>query len=372
MRLKSENIGFLVAFLLMLPVISCNGENGPDDLGIASNLQIIITASTQEPGKVSVQAQANNAVNYELYILPNTTPFETNTSGSFLLAFTQTGTYEIQIRAFGSSGKFITGNRTFEVKLPVPVSLGYTTPLVYEGYNLVWNDEFAGSALNHNNWVAEVGDGCPNLCGWGNNELQFYRAQNATVSGGTLTIEARRETVQSRNFTSARIKTQGLKSFKYGRIDIRALLPVGQGIWPALWMLGNNITSVGWPRCGEIDIMEMIGGSGREREVHGTVHWDNNGHSYIGGKYTLPSGIFADQYHVFSIIWDETKIRWFVNDIRFYEIDITPEHMTEFHQQFFFIFNVAVGGNWPGSPNAATVFPQQMKVDYVRVFQKQN
>lgn len=370
MRFKSGKKGLLVALLLMFPIISCNGENGTDDLGIPSNLEITITSTASEPGRVSVQAQAKNAVRYELFISPSTTPVESNTTGLFILTFANSGTYEIQVKAFGSSGNFITGKRNAEVKLPVPISLGYTTPMTYAGYNLVWNDEFNGTSLNLDHWVHEIGDGCPNICGWGNNELQFYRAQNATVSGGALTIEARRETVQNRNFTSARIKTQGKKSFKYGRIDIRALLPVGQGIWPATWMLGNDITTVGWPRCGEIDIMEMIGGSGRENEVHGTVHWDNNGHKYVGGKYTLPSGIFADQYHVFSIIWDETRIRWFVNDIRFYEIDITPGHMTEFHQEFFFIFNVAVGGNWPGSPNAATVFPQQMKVDYVRVFQR--
>jgi beta-glucanase (GH16 family) len=113
----------------------------------------------------------------------------------------------------------------------------------------------------------------------------------------------------------------------------------------------------------------MIGGSGRENETHGTVHWDNEGHNYIGGSYTLQSGTFADEYHVFTIIWDESSIKWLVNDTQFYEIDITPEHMSEFHQNHFFIFNIAVGGNWPGNPDQTTIFPQQMKVDYIRVFQ---
>jgi beta-glucanase (GH16 family) len=134
-------------------------------------------------------------------------------------------------------------------------------------------------------------------------------------------------------------------------------------------MLGDNIQTVGWPSCGEIDIMEMVGGSGRENTVHGTVHWENDGHVYTGDGYTLQSGIFADEYHVFSIIWNETSITWFVNDSQFYQISITESHMTEFHQKFFFIFNVAVGGNWPGSPDETTVFPQQMRVDYIRVFQ---
>jgi beta-glucanase (GH16 family) len=134
-------------------------------------------------------------------------------------------------------------------------------------------------------------------------------------------------------------------------------------------MLGDNITSVGWPGCGEIDIMEMVGGESRENQVHGTVHYDDNGHVFTGGSYTLSAGNFYDEYHVFTIIWDRTSIQWLVNDVPFYEIDITPDHMKEFHEKFFLIFNVAIGGNWPGNPDATTVFSQQMKVDYIRVFQ---
>lgn len=370
MKHLSKYFRLPIAFLLMLSFFSCKAEERPDDSEIPTYLQIIISISENDPGTVLIQAEARNTVKYELYVNSENELTESNTSGSFEYTFSESGTNEIIIRAYGSSGKFITGKREVIIKFPVSVNEGYFTPLEYEGYELVWNDEFAGNSLNLNDWVYEVGDGCPNLCGWGNNELQYYRAQNARVTGGTLIIEARKEAIQSRNYTSARIKTQGRQSFQYGRIDIRALLPVGQGIWPALWMLGSDITSVGWPRCGEIDIMEMIGGGGREKEVHGTVHWDNNGHTYTGGKHTLATGTFADEYHVFTIIWDETQIRWFVNDIKFYEIDITPGHMTEFHQEFFLIFNVAVGGNWPGNPDATTVFNQQMKVDYVRVFQK--
>ena len=241
----------------------------------------------------------------------------------------------------------------------IPVDRGYTTPLSYDGYELVWNDEFDGNSVNADYWVFETGTGCPDLCGWGNNELQYYRSENATVSDGVLTIEARRQVYLTSNYTSARMKTQGKKSFRYGRVDIRALLPQGQGIWPALWMLGENITSVGWPKCGEIDIMEMIGGQGREKEVHGTLHWDHNGHVYTGAGYTLKSGTFAGEYHVFSIIWDAGFIRWYVNDNLFNEIDITPGHMTEFHEEFFFVFNVAVGGNWPGNPDPTTTFPSE-------------
>ena len=145
---------------------------------------------------------------------------------------------------------------------------GYESPLTYPGYSLVWSDEFSGNTLNTNDWTHEIGNGCPNLCGWGNSELQSYRSQNSTVADGHLTIEAKRE--NSGAYTSSRIKTQGKKFFKYGRIDIRAKVPRGNGLWPAIWMLGESISSVGWPRSGEIDIMEMIGGN--NSTTLGTAH----------------------------------------------------------------------------------------------------
>jgi beta-glucanase (GH16 family) len=338
-----------------------------------ANLVVEITLSETEPGLAIIQATAENTVEYQLRIGQEPEPVQVNNTGNFEHTFLQSGNFRIEVRAYGSSGRFIRKEQFLLVIIDdVSPDDGYSTPLFYEGYNLVWNDEFDGISVNTNDWVFETGTGCPHLCGWGNNELQYYRQQNAWVEDGILTIEARKEDFQGSNYTSARMKTQGKKSFKYGRIDIRAVLPKGQGIWPALWALGNNITSVSWPACGEIDIMEMIGGNGRENRVHGTVHWDFNGHVNAGGFYTLQSGTFADEYHVFTIIWDETHIRWFVNDNQYYVIDITPSHMTEFHQEFFFLFNVAVGGNWPGNPDATTIFPQRMKVDYIRVFQKTN
>ena len=188
---------------------------------------------------------------------------------------------------------------------------------------------------------------------------------------GYLIITAKQENFGGQNYTSSRIKTQGIESFQYGRIDIRAALPNGQGIWPALWMLGDNISTASWPGCGEIDIMELIGGNGyNDRTVYGTIHWDDNGHASYGGHNSLPSGtMFSDEFHVFSIIWTSTSIKWLRDDIQYHEADITSSSLSEFHQNFFFIFNVAVGGNWPGSPDGTTIFPQKMIVDYVRVFQ---
>lgn len=356
---------FKIIFLLLFA--SCNDEEivSKDD---PSNLVVNVTISDDGSGVVQIQATADNAVEYQLRVGNSVDPDQSNATGIFSYTFIQTGTYQIDVRAIGKSGRYIKEVRQIYVIIDneVSVNQGYTTPLTYNGYTLVWNDEFDGSQVNSSSWTFETGTG---NSGWGNNELQYYRQENAWVQGGVLTIEARKEAYQGTIYTSARIKTQSKKSFRYGRVDIRALLPKGQGIWPALWMLGDNIQSVGWPSCGELDIMEMVGGNGRENTVHGTVHWDDNGHVQAGGSYTLQTGIFANEYHVFSIIWDNTLIKWYVNDNLFYQINITPAHMTEFHQKFFFIFNLAVGGNWPGSPNETTVFPQQMRVDYIRVFQ---
>jgi beta-glucanase (GH16 family) len=359
--------------VLLLLIISCGNDEEIIKEGYPLNLIIETNVTNDGSGLVTIQASAENATEYQFRIGSSNEPVETNSTGFFEYSFVQSGNYTLDIRAFGSSGMYLREEIQVSVVVgsdAVSVEDGYFTPLSYDGYTLVWNDEFDGTQINESNWVFETGTGCPNLCGWGNNELQYYRRENAWVENGVLTIEARNENFLSSNYTSARMKTQGKRSFQYGRIDIRALLPKGQGIWPALWMLGNNITTASWPASGEIDIMEMIGGQGRENRVHGTLHWEFNGHASAGGTYTLTSGTFADEYHVFSITWDESEIKWFVNDIRFHTINITPSHMTEFHQEFFFIFNIAVGGNWPGSPDATTIFPQQMKVDYIRVFQK--
>jgi len=253
--------------------------------------------------------------------------------------------------------------------------VGYRTPESYPGYSLVWQDEFDDARLS-SNWTYEQGDGCDQgICGWGNNELQTYtdRPENLYFADGKLVIEARKERFDGASYTSARIVTQGKQDFQYGRIDIRAKLPYGQGVWPALWMLGKNISDVGWPACGEIDIMELVGHE--PNVVHGTAHWaddNNNGQRALsGGSYTLADGIFNDEYHVFTILWEEKEIRWLVDDVPYYTINTVSSNLDEFRNDFFFIFNIAVGGDWPGNPNATTVFPQRMRVDYLRVFQSE-
>uniref|UniRef100_UPI004047C0A5 glycoside hydrolase family 16 protein n=2 Tax=Roseivirga sp. TaxID=1964215 RepID=UPI004047C0A5 len=244
---------------------------------------------------------------------------------------------------------------------------GFVSPESYPNMTLVWEDDFEGTSLDPANWTYEIGTG---QSGWGNNELQYYTANNTSIVDGHLVITAKREALNGSDYTSSRIVTQDKRNFQYGRIDIRAALPQGQGIWPALWMLGSNFPTVGWPASGEIDIMEMVGGNGRENTIHGTVHWQNEGqHAEYGGSRTLPTSTFIGRFYVFSIVWTESSIAWLVNNNEFHRIDTTPAELDEFRNEFFFIFNLAVGGNWPGNPDNTTNFPQRLIVDYVRVFQ---
>lgn len=343
---------------------------------LPSNLVVSKVVSQTVEGfvEVSATAQSVNYFSFEFFDRNGSEIIE-DQQGKASYRYSQSGTYKFIVRAHTTFNQFISVEDSVTIFIPENPSgfprTGYTTPLSYPGYTLVWNDEFDGNALS-TDWSYDLGTGNN---GWGNNELQFYRTENAIVRDGALVITAKQEAVGGRQFTSSRVKTQGKQSFQYGRIDIRAALPQGKGIWPATWMLGNSFTTEGWPFCGEIDIMEMVGGPALidgDRSIHGTAHWANaNGnHAFLGAPSTLGNGIYAASWHVFSIIWDNQKISWYRDDIKYFELDITRPDRTEFHQPFFFIFNVAVGGNWPGSPDATTTFPQRMAVDYVRVFQK--
>ena len=247
---------------------------------------------------------------------------------------------------------------------------GFTTPESYPNMDLIWSDEFDGATLDLEFWTHERGNG---YSGWGNNELQFYQSTNTSIVDGNLVITAREEPFGGFNYTSSRIITEDKFEFQYGRVDIRAVLPEGQGIWPALWTLGANFRQVGWPRCGEMDIMELVGH--RPSTTHATVHYAGPGGEFLNtGNETNINGKFSEEYHVFSMIWSENDVRFLVDDRQYHRISpsiIGSQNAYPFNAPFFFIFNVAVGGNWPGSPDATTFFPQNMIVDYVRVFQDQ-
>jgi beta-glucanase (GH16 family) len=244
------------------------------------------------------------------------------------------------------------------------------------GWTLTWSDEFNGpdgSAVDPTKWKHDVGG-----TGWGNNELEYYTdgTQNAVVQGGDLVITATNEGASQYScsygtckYTSSRLLTEGLFSQQYGRFEARAQMPTGKGLWPAIWALGSNISTVSWPACGEIDFMETIGTDITTN--HGSLHMPA---SYgPTGTYTLPGGAsFADAFHTFAIEWEPGTIRFYVDDVLYEtQTSAVPGGDTwEFEHPFFLLINVAVGGQWPGSPDSTTVFPQTLKVDYVRVYQK--
>ena len=250
---------------------------------------------------------------------------------------------------------------------------------VQGAWQLVWSDEFSqpdGSSPDSTKWGYNIGNGSG---GWGNNESEYYtsRTNNARIQNGQLVIEARQESYNGFNYTSARMLTKGKWSWAYGRIEASIKLPRGQGIWPAFWMLGTNIDSVSWPTCGEIDIMENIGNTNDQGTAHGTIHGpqgggDYNGGTGVGGTYTLPGGaVLGDNFHIFAVEWTTNQIKWFVDSIQYFTA--TPASVPGggtwvFTQPQFLLLNLAVGGNWPGYPDGTTVFPQQMLVDYVRVY----
>ncbi len=357
-------------FLIILAFAACKEpEDSNSSSTDVSNFQVQIDILDGSTGFVSITASADNALLFEYDFGDGS--ISSTPNGYIEYNYASGGFYEVSVKAIGAGDRFLKYTENIVVDFGDPDNLlpGYTTPLSYDGMDLVWADEFTGNTLNSSIWKHEIGDGCPNLCGWGNNELEYYRAQNTTLANGVVTVEARQENFGGRNYTSSRIKTQGNYAFKYGRVDIRAKMPRGKGMWPALWMLGSNITSEGWPSCGEVDIMEMIGG--KESITYGTAHWDFQGtYASDGDNYDNQVGI-DDEFHVFSIDWDPNRIIWYFDDKEYYTLSITDPEMSEFHQSFFFILNVAVGGNWPGSPDATTEFPAQMQVDYVRVFQDQ-
>jgi beta-glucanase (GH16 family) len=252
------------------------------------------------------------------------------------------------------------------------IFIGLLLGLSYNAYtqcwNLVWADEFNGTALDLSKWSYQTGGD-----GWGNNELQHYtnRVDNCLVSGGTLKMIVKEEAYSGNNYTSARIRSLGKADFRYGKIEMYAKLPETQSLWPAFWMLPSENVFGTWPAGGEIDIMELLGQE--PALTYGTIHTQNpatGGVISSSSTYTLPTGTFASGFHVFRIEWEPTAIRWYIDNTLYATktpAQLSPWRFTEF---FHIILNVAVGGNWPGPPNTSTIFPQQMEVDYVRVYQQ--
>ncbi len=243
------------------------------------------------------------------------------------------------------------------------------------GWTLVWHDEFNAAEIDLSKWEYEV-----NAQGGGNNELQYYtaRQENTYIADSVLVIKAIKETYTgpegTRQYTSARLRTLNQGDWKYGRFDIRAQLPYGQGLWPAIWMLPTDWIYGGWAASGEIDIIELLGHE--PEKVYGTLHYGGQYPNTVhtGSSYTLASGTFSENFHLFTLEWDSTEFNWYVDDEHYQTqnswYSSNYGFPAPFDQRFHLILNVAVGGNWPGNPDASTVFPQEMKIDYVRVFER--
>ncbi|MGI9219926.1 MAG: glycoside hydrolase family 16 protein [Woeseiaceae bacterium] len=248
-------------------------------------------------------------------------------------------------------------------------------PVTASGMSLVWNDEFDGPQLDPAKWFFESGDGSQyGLNGWGNNELQWYLPDSAELVDGKLVITAREELSNGYQYTSARIITRDRFAFRYGRVEARMRLPGGQGLWPAFWLFPQDSVYGTWAASGEVDIVEAVNlGVADSNEVHGTIHyggeWPEN--VFTGNRYTVP-GNAMEEFHTYAIEWDIGEIRWYVDDILYAMQNSWSStggsFPAPFDEQFYLLLNVAVGGNFPGSPDSTTQFPVSLEVDYVRVY----
>ncbi len=342
--------------LFILSLTSCGRSDGggnSEDNTTLSNLTInseIVGKSASFPdgdgsGTVNFTVSATNATSYKMLIGSETL---SSTTGKFSYNFNTPGnnSHDVFVSAYRGD-KFISGK---------------TSVTVYKAPKQLWSDEFNTDGFpNSNNWGYDTG----NNNGWGNNEEQYYtnRQENAFVSNGTLKIVLKKEVYQGFNYTSARLLSKEKFSFKYGRVEIRAKLPAGGGTWPALWMLGDNISTVGWPACGEIDIMEHVGN--QLNKIYGTLHHPgHSGGSADGSTVNIPN--VTTEFHVYSLDWSTSQIKFYVDNQLFYTF--ANNSSLPFNQNFFFIMNIAMGGNFGGAvdPNFNS---STMEVDYVRVYQ---
>jgi len=362
--IKSINkIPFIIALFGFTVLLSCSSK---DDGNPSSQMDIIPTnisldivvvgADASNPngngsGRVNVQVSADDAVRYGIKFDNDDTIDSTNGIASH--TFTQTGTnnYVISVFAYSSTDNSISAFETVSV-------------FVDNGeYQLIWSDEFnIAGAPDSSKWTYDTGAG-----GWGNGEEQYYtnRSQNVIVEDGLLKIISKRENYMGSAFTSARMKTQNLFDFTYGKVEVRAKLPSDAGTWPAIWMLGSSFQSIGWPRCGEIDIMEQTGWD--KTSVLATCHWYNEADS-SNASYGLNTNVTnaSSTFHVYTLEWTESSIKISVDDNEFYEI--TLNESLPYDDDFFIILNVALGGSLGGTIDPG-FSEDMMEIDYVRVYQ---
>jgi beta-glucanase (GH16 family) len=333
----------LFVFLIFVALSCSKPDNSQEDIA-PTNLTIKATVSTDSSGSVSFVATATNAVMYTYDYGDGSN--EITVTGSVMHHYTTSGLYTVSVVAKSASSK--TASTTTLI-----------TVAVVQG--LVWADEFdTPGPPSSTKWGYDTGAG-----GWGNNEAEYYttRTDNSVVSDGTLKIILKKESYQGSSYTSARMLTKGKFSFKYGRIEVRAKLPAGGGTWPAIWMLGDNLSTVGWPACGEIDIMEHLGN--QLNKIYGTLHYTGHSGGSAEGGSTMITDATTD-FHVYKCEWNSSTIKFFVDNALYYTHGNTSS--LPFNQNFFIILNVAMGGNFGGTIDQAFV-SAAMEIDYVRVYQ---
>lgn len=360
----------VIVVIILSSCTSGGGDDGPDKpidpkVILPTNIFLevdIIGVDTNNPngdgsGLVKFTVSAKDAISYAFR--PGTGAEVINETGKFEHTYTESGlnNHKVTVLAYSKTGHSIRTSKDISIKGPT-------------NSNLIWSDEFDTSGSpDSNNWNFNIGNGCPNICGWGNNEKEYYtdRLENVKIEGGILKIIAKKESHKGFEYTSARMKTENLFDFKYGRVEVRAKLPEGGGTWPAIWMLGSNIRSVGWPACGEIDIMEHVGNN--QGTVSSAMHTpSSNGNTVNKGERFIAD--VSSEFHIYTVNWTAEKIEFFIDNVLHYTYNPSVKNSSTwpFDAKQFIILNVAMGGSFGGSIDA-NFTKSTMEIDYVRVYQ---
>lgn len=340
--MKTMSLLYIISFFTMFGACKKDETNGAS-VAAPINLTVAATVSTDNSGNVAFVASATNATTYEYDYGDGT--YQAVASGVVTYKYASSGTYTVNVIAKNA------GTATISKSVQVTVTVVSTT---------FWSEEFnTDGAPDPSKWGYELGAG-----GWGNNELQYYtsRPENSIVQGGVLKIKLLKENYNGSNYTSARLVSKGKFAFKYGKVELSAKLPTGGGTWPALWMLGSNISSAGWPDCGEIDIMEHKGNE--LNKIYGTLHYPGHSGGNGNGASTIISGA-STGFHKYTLDWSATAIKLYVDDVLFHTV--ANSNAVPFNQDFFLLLNVAMGGTFGGSVDP-TVTNATMEVDYIRVY----
>jgi len=361
-----QNILLWVAASLLLSY--CNDDASPsgNDVVLPSKFEAEMSIIDTAAGRIEIACNADGANYFSMLVEgTNYNSHKTSKDGKFEFDISPSGIYVLTAKAHVTENHFVEKKWNLNYDLIISqqdFDIGYKSPISYNGYNLIWQDEFEGNSIDETHWNFETGFAQ-------NQELQFYRKENASIQNGYLDIVGNGN---GGNYTSARLNTSKKFSFKFGRIDVRAKIPTSKGMWPAIWLLGQSYDQIDWPRCGEIDIMEYWGNP--NGAVHGTIHWqnENNGKRGDTGGYKIVDDMddLSSKFHVYSIVWDQNRIVWYLDNKQFLVREISAQEMSELREDFFVILNLAIGGTNPGNPDETSIFPSHMYVDYVRVFQK--